>query len=106
MMRAFSGRTHLLITALIVKGKLVQEIIETTELEVDTLSEEVINSIADSPSEWENHAGGYTIDAKYGATIFKKINGDYYNVIGLPICSLSHLLYNEHLEYEKDLNKD
>ena len=104
MMRSFSGRTHTLLTAMIVKGKLLQEVFEVTELEVDELSEDAINTIGDTPSEWQSSSGGYTIEGKYGSTIFKKINGNYYNIWGLPSNTLAKCLYNEHLEYEKGCN--
>ena len=101
MMRAFSGRSHLLITAVVVKGKILQEEIEVTELTVDTLSEDAINTIADSPEEWKDHSGGYSIDAQFGATIFTKINGDFYNIIGLPANKVARMLITEHLEHLK-----
>lgn len=102
MMRAFSGKSHLLITAVVVKGKIVQEAVEVTEMHVDELSEDAIQCIADSPEEWETHSGGYSIDHRFGATIFTKINGDYYNIIGLPANRLGKMLIAEHLEWEKN----
>ena len=101
MMRAFSGRAHLLISAVVVKGKLMQEAIEITELHVDTLSEEDINAIADSPEEWKDHSGGLSINTKFGATVFTRINGDFYNLFGLPANRLGKMLINEHIEYLK-----
>ena len=33
-------------------------------------------------------AGAYGIQDDFGAVFIKKINGDYYNVVGLPLCKL------------------
>jgi septum formation protein len=33
-------------------------------------------------------AGAYGIQEDFGAVFVKRIDGDYYNVVGLPLCSL------------------
>lgn len=37
--------------------------------------------------EWEDKAGGYAIQGSF-AKYVKRIEGDYYNVVGLPISRL------------------
>lgn len=37
--------------------------------------------------EWEDKAGGYAIQGTFAKHV-KRINGDYYNVVGLPISRL------------------
>lgn len=41
--------------------------------------------------EWYDKAGGYAIQG-IAAKFVKKIDGDYYNVVGLPISQLAQVL--------------
>lgn len=101
MMKSFSGKTHIIMTAVIVKGILTQHFIDKTFVTMDDLTDQAIENLADSPEEWEGHAGGYSIDGSLGPTIFKSISGNFHNVIGISLFELSKLLINEHLEYLK-----
>ena len=42
--------------------------------------------------EWYDKAGAYAIQGIAGARFVKSINGDYYNVVGLPISRLARML--------------
>lgn len=44
---------------------------------------------------WQDKAGGYGIQEPFGMKHIKRIDGDYYNVVGLPISKLYHLLKKE-----------
>lgn len=103
IMKALSGKTHILITAVIVKGIITQTFIDKTFVTMDELTEQAIENLANSPEEWDGHAGGYSIDGRLGPTIFKSISGNFHNVIGISLFELSKLLINEHLEYLKTL---
>lgn len=39
---------------------------------------------------WRDRAGGYGIQDTFGKLFVKRIEGDYYNVVGLPISRLYH----------------
>ena len=41
--------------------------------------------------EWQGRAGGYAIQAR-GAVLVESIEGDYLNVVGLPVATLVDLL--------------
>lgn len=80
-----SGKRHTVITAVSVAegGKAQRTFAELTEVEFYPLSEKEIDEYIRS-GEPMDKAGAYGIQGK-GALLVKKIEGDYYNVVGLPV---------------------
>lgn len=91
MLRLLSGRTHRVITGCSVfyKGQNVS-FSEVTEVEFYRLSESDIKEYI-ATGEPMDKAGAYGIQGK-GALLVKRINGDYYNVVGLPVGELKQKL--------------
>lgn len=44
---------------------------------------------------WEDKAGGYGIQTPFGMKSIKSINGDFYNVVDLPVSTLYQILKDE-----------
>lgn len=45
-----------------------------------------------NPGNWRDKAGGYGIQEPFGAMAVQRINGDFYNVMGLPVARLYQML--------------
>lgn len=84
MLRSLSGRIHKVFTGVaIVCGEKVTSFFEETEVEFYPLTDqEILDYIA--TGEPMDKAGAYGIQGR-GAVLVKRINGDYFNVMGLPI---------------------
>lgn len=63
---------------------------ETTKVKFNTLSNEQISEYISTKEPFDK-AGGYGIQG-LGALLVEKIDGDYYNVVGLPISKLNIVL--------------
>ncbi len=91
MLKLLSGRTHKVITgcSIFYKGQNIS-FSETTEVEFYRLTDTDISEYI-ATGEPMDKAGAYGIQGK-GALLVKKINGDYYNVVGLPVGQLKQKL--------------
>ena len=91
MLAALSGRLHMVYTGVTV----AQGVKSITEHEMTfvrfcTLSQaDIIRYIA--TGEPMDKAGAYGIQG-YGSVLVEGISGDYYNVMGLPVCRVARLL--------------
>ena len=92
MLSILNGRSHLVHTgvALANGGAVRSSFVETTEVTFGHLSEEDIVSFAASGI-GDDKAGAYAIQGR-GARLVERINGCYYNVVGLPVYRLKKLL--------------
>lgn len=90
-LRRLYNRTHLVITALALhyKGKCFTGT-DTTEVTFDSLTKEE-EDIFIKKAEIKDKAGSYAIQG-VGAILVRRIHGDFYNVVGIPLNLLDHLL--------------
>ena len=91
MLRRLSGRDHQVMTGLCVMSDSFEETVTvTTTLRMRHLSDEEIRAYI-ATGEPMDKAGAYGIQG--GAALFAQgICGDYYNVVGLPVCRLVQVL--------------
>lgn len=96
MLLTLSGRINTVYTGLAVletqSGKAVSEFV-STGVKFRSLSEKEIENYIKS-GEPMDKAGAYGIQ-KIGGLFVESINGDYFNVVGLPLCRLEEILSEE-----------
>jgi nucleoside triphosphate pyrophosphatase len=87
-LRALSGRTHHVVSglALLGAGGERTEVTASTRVTFRALDDALVDWYAES-DEWRGRAGGYAIQGR-GAALVRRIDGDYLNVVGLPIATL------------------
>lgn len=85
MLTLLSGRDHQVMTGCtLVRGEKVLSFTEVTDLHFRELTEKEIRSYI-ATGEPMDKAGAYGIQG--GAALFcRRMEGDYYNVMGLPVC--------------------
>jgi len=101
MLRVLSGRTHQVITGVCLVGPQDRQTragfedvrSETTFVTMDALSSDDIRSYI-STGEPMDKAGAYAIQGRASRWV-SRIEGDYFNVVGLPV-SLVYRMLNEH----------
>ncbi|XP_076447050.1 putative bifunctional dTTP/UTP pyrophosphatase/methyltransferase protein [Babylonia areolata] len=95
MLSGFSGKSHTVYTGVVLITRAVngsgdgasvnvQQFHEETEVTMAALTPKIIQSYI-ATGEPMDKAGGYGIQA-IGATLVEKVSGDYYNVMGFPLC--------------------
>ncbi len=91
MLSALSGRSHTVLTGVCVRlGEKKTVFCEKTEVKFYPLGEDEIKAYI-ATGEPSDKAGAYGIQGK-GALLVEKINGDYLNVVGLPMARLDRVL--------------
>ena len=96
MLRLLSGRKHSVITGVCLLGDEFEDVrSETTHVYFSELSEPEIRSYVDS-GETMDKAGAYAIQGLASRWI-SKIEGDYNNVVGLPVDLVLRMLREQTL---------
>jgi septum formation protein len=91
MLRLLSGRTHRVITGVaLVTGNSTKVAAEVTTVRFLALTDEDIAAYI-ATGEPMDKAGAYAIQGR-AARWIPRIEGDYFNVVGLPIALVSSLL--------------
>jgi septum formation protein len=94
MLSLLNGKTHYVLTGFTVIGE--EKVISKYEESAVTfrqLSEKEIKAYIMTKEPFDK-AGSYAIQG-IGSVMIEKINGDYFNIVGLPVCKLSNVLLKE-----------
>ena len=89
MLKQLSGRTHEVITGVAVinkKEKICERFYDITKVTFKKISDELIEWYIDKEEPYDK-AGAYAIQDT-GNVLVKSIDGDFYNVVGLPISKI------------------
>jgi len=91
MLESLSGRTHEVMSGLALITPMWEEVRhEVTRVTFRGLTpRDIARSVASG--EWEGRAGGYAIQGQ-GAALVERIEGDYLNIVGMPVTRLVELL--------------
>lgn len=84
---ALSGKTHLVYTGIAIVNTYTKQIFidyEVTKVKFRKISLAEIKYYVNSGAPLDK-AGAYGIQDDFGSTFIEKINGDYFNVVGLPV---------------------
>jgi septum formation protein len=90
-LRVLSGRAHMVLSGVcaITRGH-ARTAAARTLVELRALEQPLLRWYLDS-GEWRGRAGAYAIQGR-GAALVRRIDGDYTNVVGLPVTALLDLL--------------
>jgi septum formation protein len=89
-LEALSGRTHTVISGVcLIEAGRERTACARTAVEFRELDERLLRWYVAS-EEWRERAGGYAIQGR-GAALIRRIDGDYLNVVGLPVATLLEL---------------
>jgi septum formation protein len=90
-LRALGGRSHRVLSGVcVIEQGLARSAAAVTTVNFRSLSEQTLGWYLDT-DEWQGRAGGYAIQGR-GAVLVDSIEGDYLNVVGLPVATLVDLL--------------
>lgn len=85
ILKDLAGRSHRVITGVVIKeGEKEVAFSDTTDVHFHPLTEEQISFYVDKYKPYDK-AGAYAIQEWIGVVGIKSVNGDFYNVMGLPV---------------------
>jgi septum formation protein len=84
VLRALSGRDHEVLSGIALSDG--RAAVERTRVRFRRVDETLLSWYLDT-GEWQERAGGYAIQGR-GAALVERIEGDYLNVVGLPVAAL------------------
>jgi septum formation protein len=95
MLRALSGKTHQVYTAVTFaqKGKELDTIVDRTDVTFAELSDEEINFYVRQYRPFDK-AGAYGVQEWIGYVACSAMNGSYFNVMGLPVHKVYEYIKN------------
>ena len=95
MLQKLSGREHLVITGVCLRDRSKSiSLSDVSRVTFAEMSEDEINKYVDSPTPYDK-AGSYGIQDGLGMVAVTKIEGSYFNIMGLPI----HRVYEEVMKW-------
>lgn len=99
MLKNLSGRVHSVFTGVCIveKGKSMT-LCEETKVEFMPLTDEEIYTYIDT-NDCYDKAGAYGIQG-YASKFVRGINGDYFNVVGLPISAIYEKFFKNHKNFD------
>jgi len=96
ILSSLSGKTHLVITGVVIlKDDKKISFSDTTKVEFYPISQQQIEFYIDKYKPFDK-AGAYAIQEWIGVVGIKRIEGDFYNVVGLPISKVVKALESLH----------
>ena len=91
MLRLLQGRSHIVLTGVALRwdGRTALGV-ERTEVRFRPLDEAAMAAYV-STGEGLDKAGGYAVQGR-GALMVERLDGDYFNVVGLPLCRVGTMM--------------
>ena len=90
-LKMLSGKEHSVFTGVsVIKGEKIETFSVQTKVKMFELTDEEIEEYIETAEPFDK-AGSYGIQGK-GSLLVEKIDGDYFNVVGLPISRLNRVL--------------
>jgi len=98
ILKELCGNWHTVYTGVVLrKGAKIFQTVEATRVLMNPRTPEQIDAYL-AKNKWQDKAGGYSIQGGSGMLV-NKIDGCYYNVVGLPINALAHLFKQHNIAF-------